>query len=182
MKSAEMQNIYFETEVFTMTKKILAAVLAASVMLPCGARAEIIDRFEGHWELDTTRTVIFASDGGTYIRPVEKEIGTAICLDEYIPVKGGYIFDGWYSDPRTKENRITEFTFTENDAVYAKWIPNGTEQIAEQEIKTSPLTTAEILAYGNHIDEKTGVPVTALWVAQNNRLNELMEIYNENFK
>ncbi|MDO5311482.1 MAG: hypothetical protein Q4E94_06205 [Clostridia bacterium] len=40
-----------------MTKKVLAAVLAASVMLPCGVRAASTDRFEGHWELDTTRTV-----------------------------------------------------------------------------------------------------------------------------
>lgn len=33
----------------------------------------------------------------------------------------------------------------------------------------------------NYIDEKTGVPVTAQWVKQNKRLNELMEIYNEKF-
>ena len=77
-----------------MTKKVLAAVLAASVMLPCGVRAESTDQFEGHWELDTTRTVIFASDGGTYIHPAKQEIGTVICLDEYVPVKEGYIFDG----------------------------------------------------------------------------------------
>ena len=39
----------------------------------------------------------------------------------------------------------------------------------------------EILAFGNYIDEKTGVPVTAQWVKQNKRLNELMEIHNEKF-
>ena len=33
-----------------------------------------------------------------------------------------------------------------------------------------------ILSFGNCIDEKTGVPVTAQWVKQNERLNELMEI------
>ena len=87
-----------------MIKKVLAVVLVAvSVILPCGARAASTDQFEGHWELDTTRTVIFASDGGTYIHPAQQEIGTVICLDEYVPTKDGYIFDGWYSDPRTKE-------------------------------------------------------------------------------
>ena len=96
-----------------MIKKVLVAVLAASVMLPCGVSAESIDRFEGHWGLDTTRTVIFASDGGTYIHPAQQEIGTVICLDEYVPTKEGYIFDGWYSDPRTKEQQVTEVTLND---------------------------------------------------------------------
>ena len=74
-----------------MIKKVLAVVLVAvSVILPCGARAASTDQFEGHWELDTTRTVIFASDGGTYIHPAQQEIGTVICLDEYVPIKDGY--------------------------------------------------------------------------------------------
>ena len=78
-----------------MIKKVLAVVLVAvSVILPCGARAASTDQFEGHWELDTTRTVIFASDGGTYIHPAQQEIGTVMHLDEYVPVKEGYIFEG----------------------------------------------------------------------------------------
>lgn len=162
-----------------MTKKVLAAVLAASVMLPCGVRAESTDQFEGHWELDTTRTVIFASDGGTYIHPAKQEIGTVICLDEYVPVKEGYIFDGWYSDPRTKEQQVTEVKLNENIVVFAKWIDDGTPKAAPEVPVIA--STEEILAYGNYIDEATGVPVTALWLQQNARLNELMQIYNQNF-
>lgn len=162
-----------------MIKKVLAAVLAVSVFLPCGVSAESIDRFEGHWGLDTTRSVIFASDGGTYIRPAQQEIGTIICLDEYVPAKDGYIFDGWYSDPRTKVERVTEVTLNENIVVFAKWIDDGTPKaVPEAPVIAS---TEEILAYGNYIDEATGVPVTALWVQQNARLNELMQIYNQNF-
>lgn len=162
-----------------MTKKVLAVVLAVFVMLPCGVGAESIDRFEGHWELDTTRTVIFASDGGTYIHPTQQEIGTVICLDEYVPIKDGYIFDGWYSDPRTKEQQVTEVTLNENIVVFAKWIDDGTPKaVPEMPVIAS---TEEILAYGNYIDEATGVPVTALWLQQNARLNELMQIYNQNF-
>lgn len=162
-----------------MTKKILAVVLVVSVMLPCGVSATSTDRFEGHWELDTMRSVIFASDGGSYIRPVEKEIGATICLDEYVPVKDGYIFDGWYSDPRTKEQQVTEVTLNENIVVFAKWIDDGTPKVVPEVPVIA--STEEILAYGNYIDEATGVPVTALWVQQNARLNELMQIYNQNF-
>lgn len=162
-----------------MIKKVLAAVLAVSVMLPYGVSAESIDRFEGHWGLDTTRSVIFASDGGSYIHPVEKEIGTVIRLDGYVPSKEGYIFDGWYSDPRTKEQQVTEVILNENIVVFAKWIDDGTPKATlEVPIVAS---TEEILAYGNYIDETTGVLVTALWVQQNEKLNELMQIYNQNF-
>ena len=164
-----------------MTKKVFAAVLAASVMLPCGARAASTDQFEGHWELDTTRTVIFASDGGTYIHPAQQEIGTLIRLAEFIPTRYGYNFDGWYSDPQTKKNRVTDFTFNESDTVYAKWIPNGTVIYNAPVVQRIYASNDEILAFGNYIDEKTGVPVTAQWVKQNKRLNELMEIYNEKF-
>ena len=162
-----------------MIKKVLAAVLAVSVMLPCGVSAESINLFEGHWGLDTTRSVIFASDGGTYIHPTQQEIGTVICLDEYVPIKDGYIFDGWYSDPRTKEQQVTEVTLNENIVVFAKWIDDGMPKAAPEVPVIA--STEEILAYGNYIDEATGVPVTALWVQQNARLNELMQIYNQNF-
>ena len=163
-----------------MIKKVLAVVLVAvSVILPCGAKAASTDQFEGHWELDTTRTVIFASDGGTYIHPAQQQIGPVICLDEYVPIKDGYIFDGWYSDPRTKEQQVTEVTLNENIVVFAKWIDDGMPKAAPEVPVIA--STEEILAYGNYIDEATGVPVTALWVQQNARLNELMQIYNQNF-
>ena len=158
---------------------MLAVLMSASVMLPCGASAESINLFEGHWGLDTTRSVIFASDGGTYIHPAQQEIGTVICLDEYVPIKDGYIFDGWYSDPRTKEQQVTEVTLNENIVVFAKWIDDGMPKAAPEVPVIA--STEEILAYGNYIDEATGVPVTALWVQQNARLNELMQIYNQNF-
>ena len=162
-----------------MIKKVLAAVLAVSVMLPCVARAASTDQFEGHWGLDTNRSVIFDSDGGTYIHPAQQEIGTVIYLDEYVPINDGYILERWYSDPRTKEQQVTEVTLNENIVVFAKWIDDGTPKaVPEVPVIAS---TKEILAYGNYVDEATGVPVTALWVQQNARLNELMQIYNQNF-
>ena len=64
--------------------------------------------------------------------------------------------------------------------MYAKWTPNGTA-IYKAPVLQNVATADEVLAFGNYIDEKTGVPVTAQWVEQNKRLNELMEIYNEKF-
>lgn len=162
-----------------MTKKVLAVVLAAALMLPCGVSAASTDKFEGHWELNTTRTVIFASDGGTYIRPLEMETGTVLNLDEYIPVKNGYIFDGWYSDPRTKIERVNEITLNENTVVYAKWIDDGTvKSTAENELERS--VTDNTVVFTN-ADTAVSVPVTELWVNQNARLEALMQIYNQKF-
>ena len=74
---------------------------------------------------------------------------------------------------------MTEVTLNENIVVFAKWIDDGTPKaVPEVPVIAS---TKEILAYGNYVDEATGVPVTALWVQQNARLNELMQIYNQNF-
>lgn len=28
---------------------------------------------------------------------------------------------GWFTDPRTKQNQVTDFTFTRPDVLYAKW-------------------------------------------------------------
>ena len=134
-----------------------------------------------HWSLTGTRTLTFAAEDGSYIEPVVKSLGTAISLAEFIPTRYGYDFDGWYSDPQTKENRVTAFTFNESDTVYAKWIPNGTAAYTAPAVQRIYASNDEILAFGNYIDEKTGVPVTAQLVEQNKRLNELMEIYNEKF-
>ena len=133
------------------------------------------------WSLTGTRTLTFATEDGSYIEPVIKPLGTTISLAEFIPTRYGYDFDGWYSDPQTKENRVTEFTFNESDTVYAKWTPNGTA-IYKAPVLQNVATDDEVLAFGNYIDEKTGVPVTKQWVEQNKRLNELMEIYNDKFR
>ncbi len=73
------------------------------------------------WTLKGTRTLTFASDGGSYIWPVTRKVGETVNLAEYIPTREGYIFKGWYSDPRKKENEVTEFTLNENGVVYARW-------------------------------------------------------------
>jgi len=81
------------------------------------------------WTIKGTRTLKFASDEGSYIRPITKKYGETISLEGYIPKREGYIFKGWYEDPTTKEIQVTEYTFTQNDVLYAKWEadPNSTQ-------------------------------------------------------
>lgn len=74
-------------------------------------------------------TLRFASDGGSFIRPITKGYGESISLESYIPIKYGYTFKGWFTDPRTKQNQVTEFTFTKPDVLYARWEENLEEPI-----------------------------------------------------
>ena len=119
-----------------MMKKSLSMLLAAVLLFACSLTAFAGEGypFHGHWGLDTTRAVIFASDGGSYIRPVEVQQGTVLNLDDYIPVKAGHVFGGWYADPRTKTERIAEVTLEENIVVYAKWLDDGTPKLTKIEI------------------------------------------------
>ena len=74
-------------------------------------------------------TLTFASDGGSFIRPITKRYGESISLESYVPTKYGYIFKGWFTDPRTKQNQVTTFKFTKPDVLYAKWEKNPKEPI-----------------------------------------------------
>lgn len=91
-----------------------------------------------HWTLKGTRTLTFACDGGTFIRPITKPIGTSIGLKEYVPIKQGYIFKGWYTDPRKKDNEVTEYTFNENEVLYAKWENDPNQAEPDALLTTDP--------------------------------------------
>ncbi len=73
------------------------------------------------WETTGTRRINFSSDGGSDILPITAEYGSKVNISSLIPTKQGFIFKGWYTDPRTKENRVTEITLSEDITVYAKW-------------------------------------------------------------
>lgn len=74
-------------------------------------------------------TLQFASDGGNFIRPITKRYGESISLKSYVPTKYGYIFKGWFTDPRAKQKQVTTFKFTKPDVLYAKWEKNPEEPI-----------------------------------------------------
>ena len=78
-------------------------------------------------------TLTFASDGGSFIRPITKRYGHSISLESYVPTKYGYTFKGWFTDPRTKQDQVTTFEFTKPDVLYAKWEENLEEPINPSE-------------------------------------------------
>ena len=124
---------YQEMEI--MKKKVLCTAMAVSILLTQTASAapwqmrrnQII--FDSEIEFSGNVTLQFASDGGSFIRPITKRYGESISLESYVPTKYGYTFVGWFTDPRTKQNEVTKFKFTKPDVLYAKWEKNPEEPI-----------------------------------------------------
>lgn len=67
-----------------------------------------------------TYTLTFDTNGGSALKSVDAKAGTTIDLAQYVPVRDGYTFLGWYSDPELK-NEISSITLNRNTTVYAKW-------------------------------------------------------------
>lgn len=161
-------------------KRLFVTLLAVMMLASVSITAHAEDLPIGYWNIaEPYRYLTFATDGGSFIKALEKPIGEYVSLESYVPTKEGYIFNGWYSDPRTKVERVTEVTLNENIVVYAKWVDDGTPK--PQKAEPIGLTVEQALSFGDYRDTKTGVPVTALWVQQNARLQELMAEYNAKF-
>ena len=124
---------YQEMEI--MKKKVLCTAMAVSILLTQTASAapwqmrrnQLI--FDSEIEFLGNVSLQFASDGGSFIRPVTKRYGESISLESYVPTKYGYTFKGWFTDPRTKQNQVTTFKFTKPDVLYAKWEKNPEEPV-----------------------------------------------------
>ncbi len=59
------------------------------------------------WNIIGERTIAFATDGGSDILPLTTKYGDKVSLENVIPTKQGFAFKGWFTDPRTKQNRVT---------------------------------------------------------------------------
>ncbi len=118
-----------------MKKKVLCTVMAVTILLTQTASATPLRlstyrvTFNNELGIVGNVTLTFASDGGSFIRPITKRYGESINLESYIPTKYGYTFKGWFTDPRTKKNQVTTFKFTKPDVLYAKWEPNPQESV-----------------------------------------------------
>ena len=147
-----------------MKKKVLCTAMAVAILLTQTAssapwqwhRNELI--YDSEIGLFGNVTLTFASDGGSFVRPITKRYGESISLESYVPTKYGYTFKGWFTDPRTKQNQITTFKFTKPDVLYAKWEKNPAEPInPNDEIMskdTCYLTDEEIKIRNEIIEEK----------------------------
>ena len=147
-----------------MKKKVLCITLAITMLLSTTAivlpwqwnRYQLI--YDSELGILGNVTLTFASDGGSFIRPITKRYGESISLEAYVPTKYGYTFKGWFTDPRTKQNQVTTFKFTKPDVLYAKWEPNPQEPInPNDEIMakdTCYLTDEEIIIRNEIIEEQ----------------------------
>ena len=150
-----------------MKKKIVCVVLVVMMLLSTTVSAEpwwlgkYRVTFDNELGIVGNLTLRFASDGGSFIRPITKRYGESISLESYVPTKYGYTFKGWYADPRTKQNQVTTFKFTKPDVVYAKWEINESEIInPNDEIMskdTCYLTDEETAKRTEIIEEKNKV-------------------------
>ena len=150
-----------------MKKKIICTALTTIMLLSQIASAapwqmrrnQLI--FDNELGIVGNLTLQFASDGGSFIRPITKRYSESIILESYVPIKYGYTFKGWFTDPRTKLNQITTFKFTKPDVLYAKWEPNPQEPInPKDEIMakdTCYLTDEETKIRNEIIEEKNKV-------------------------
>ena len=118
-----------------MKKKVLCTALAVTMLLTTTASAapwwlnKYRVTFDNELGIVGNVTLTFASDGGSFIRPITKRYGESISLERYAPTKYGYTFKGWFTDPRTTQNQVTTFAFTKPDVLYAKWEPNPQEPV-----------------------------------------------------
>ena len=124
---------YKNQEMKIMKKKVLCTAMAVTILLTQTASATAKPwwlhkyrvTFDNELGIVGNVTLTFASDGGSFIKPITKRYGESINLESYIPTKYGYTFVGWFTDPRTKQNQVTTFKFTKPDVLYAKWQPNN---------------------------------------------------------
>ena len=149
-----------------MKKKVLCTALAVTMLLTTTASATAKPwwlskyrvTFDNELGIVGNVTLTFASDGGSFIRPITKRYGESIGLESYVPTKYGYTFKGWFTDPRTKQNQVTTFKFTKPDVLYAKWEKNPEEPInPDDEIMakdTCYLTDEETKTRNEIIEEK----------------------------
>ena len=91
-------------------------------------------------------TLTFNTDGGSEVASLEAKEGTKITLEQYVSEKAGYEFYGWYSDKELTK-RITEITFNDDTAVYAKWIVSDDKPVVVKPDYKPGILTDEHYAY-----------------------------------
>ena len=164
-----------------MKKKVLCTALAAMMLITTTVSAEpwwlskYRVTFDNELGIAGNVTLTFASDGGSFIRPITKRYGESISLENYVPTKYGYTFRGWFTDPRTKQNQVTTFKFTKPDVLYAKWEKNPQESInPNDEIMskdTCYLTDEETKIRNKIIEEKNKAYIEGFGYASPSKTN-----------
>ena len=75
----------------------------------------------------------FDTNGGNKMNSEVRESGTVMELSEYVPVREGYTFTGWYADAELTQP-VTEVTLDNTKTIYAGWEKIVTDTRKEQKI------------------------------------------------
>lgn len=78
-------------------------------------------------------TLSFDTAGGSKIPSVSKERGTFLTLDDYVPTRSGYMFEGWYDNPSYAGDAVYVIKLDANKTIYAKWEPVVIPPTVEEE-------------------------------------------------
>lgn len=92
----------------------------------------------------------FNTVGGNHIEPVLQIVGNGI-LEPNIPIKKGYIFEGWYEDEEYQNLYNFNQTHTEDNTLYAKWTFDETYTITNLIVSETEIIQL-ILGQGENID------------------------------
>ena len=68
-------------------------------------------------------SISYETDGGTDLSDEKYPKETKVIINK-VPVKEGYLFEGWYSDPEFN-NHVTEIVVGQNITLYAKWVKDN---------------------------------------------------------
>ena len=65
-------------------------------------------------------TLTFVTNGGSTVSPVTTDKGTVVNINDYITLREGYTFEGWYLD-ESLTTPVDTLTLNVDTTVYAKW-------------------------------------------------------------
>lgn len=68
-------------------------------------------------------TITYVTNGGNKIDPEKHNIGKTVDLIK-VPVKEGYVFEGWYTDEYL-QNRVEQVVMNNNITLYASWVKDN---------------------------------------------------------
>ncbi|WP_107943831.1 InlB B-repeat-containing protein [Metasolibacillus fluoroglycofenilyticus] len=78
--------------------------------------------------------IFFETSGGELLEAIEINHNTRI-FDLPVPIKEGFMFEGWYTDKTLTERWVGDTLVTENLTLYAKWIELAKELPTEKTFK-----------------------------------------------
>jgi uncharacterized repeat protein (TIGR02543 family) len=106
-----------------MSKKIFSFIILFLVLFSVASCKE-----------DNSYIVTFNSNGGTLVDAIEVNAKEGF-IPLFVPIKDGYLFDGWYLDQNFNYLMAFNAGVTKNTTLYAKWVLE-VESLTEAEIRS----------------------------------------------